>query len=307
MKRIRLKTAHGTYLRAGDTGEVNQSLIPGPWEEFIEEELAPPPPPPLPYDPWKWDGNFLAFPGAELGKGESPFFMQFAWNQDKRNIMIPQYGLAHTHLPVTQWAKYGGLQYDYRNDPAKYLAELDWMKQFIPGLCHFILTDHLNRAPWNELDARNYMDIHLSSIANKVDMLCLGWEFSEIPGLDDADLVVRLLSHARSIIGPNKILFYHDQPNWWAPAHSDGRSEWDFWRDANACNGLLFQLPYNISIDEMKYTLFEIPWNSQPTGIVGRINLLNKRAVVFEHSRLLNQFNNVIGMLKSKTGHYGWC
>ena len=43
MKRmkVRLRTAHGTYLRAGDVhGEINQANAPGPWEEFDLEEVG---------------------------------------------------------------------------------------------------------------------------------------------------------------------------------------------------------------------------------------------------------------------------
>lgn len=62
--RVRLRTAHGTYLRAGDQGEVNQTTKKGPWEEFeIEgvEEAPPPPVPPLvfPLVIGNWQGNFL--------------------------------------------------------------------------------------------------------------------------------------------------------------------------------------------------------------------------------------------------------
>ena len=37
---MRLRTAHGTYLRAGDTGIVNQTTNEGPWEEFTFEQAG---------------------------------------------------------------------------------------------------------------------------------------------------------------------------------------------------------------------------------------------------------------------------
>lgn len=53
--KIALKTAHGTYLRAGDLGEINTSKTLGPWELFdvIEQSSAPN------TVTQQWKGNFL--------------------------------------------------------------------------------------------------------------------------------------------------------------------------------------------------------------------------------------------------------
>lgn len=51
MTRYRIKTAHGTYLRAGDTGEVNQADNPAAWEEFDIEEIGSNPTPVPPPNP----------------------------------------------------------------------------------------------------------------------------------------------------------------------------------------------------------------------------------------------------------------
>ena len=70
MAKIRIKTAHGTYLRAGDKGEVNQAKEAKSWEEFEIEDVppliqpAPPTPPPdegglPPLIKGNWRGNFL--------------------------------------------------------------------------------------------------------------------------------------------------------------------------------------------------------------------------------------------------------
>lgn len=248
-------------------------------------------------------GNYLATPGF-------PFAHMYpGWDKAKqdefRRIYVDN---GNTHLPFAPFGSYGDVTYDYRNNPNKFndlCAELK-NSGILPVI--FVLTNNISGPEFTLQTSLEYLDQFVpfaESLVQLTSQFVCGWEASDIYFEGDEQFI--FAKKLRQVLGIGPQLYYHDRPNWWGP-HYPNRTEWNWWSDTTGIlDGILFQVPPNDSIAAIRETLFEIPWGSKPTGVVGRVvDHLGKKFVMFEHSRDLQHYNEVVDLVRDDSRISGW-
>jgi len=298
---IRLKTAHGTWLRAGDQGEVNQTTITGPWEVFEVVAIGSVTPDPKPSDR-VWNGNFLACPGQEYET--NPAETAFRAVHSSKPVWLPiireyrAYG--YTHLPLSiDDSHIGGRKFS----PEQFRTLMRQLRDegILPVPFLFGAADEWR---WSIEQMRAYLEDHLPVWGSVCWGLCLGWE----PGpLLFAETAHELTSIIREHVGPDKPVYYHGSPHWWGPPYMDGvRNEHDFWRETSL-TGHLHQYAPSDPIDWIKRDLYTDEDRRPLGGMVGRLALFDKDFVLFEHSRNYTRWVQVTNLVKGDQKVKGWC
>ena len=269
--------------------------------KLILNKLNPSNPPP--FDDGRWRGNFLALP-------DYPFaFMYPAWDEQKRLNFCQVYSKAgFNRLPISAWASYAGLSYDYSSKPDEFRKILSGLKSFGIDPVFFVITDAVNDNTKIGPDkAENFCNSFLPKIRDLVKFACLGWELNQVKGWDEHDdprsgeHMLNLSKYIKWNL-PTAKLYAHFQPNWWAPHYEKG-DEWTWWRDALSIDGLLHQirpdapieLTGNLQAPDGLYLALKYPVPGQPhiEGIKGRMEQLGKKYILFEHSRELRRWEIV--------------
>lgn len=277
-----------------------------------------------PFDLGYWRGNFLAFTNYPWA------FMYPAWPADARKYFRKFYAEAgFTHIPISIWAAYAGQGYDYYHNLDNFRTILFELRDAGIEPCLFVITDAVSQSTIVKPDtAQAFCDYALPKLKDLVRLACLGWELNQVDGWNEREGnrqsghdMIKLSSYIRWNL-PKAEIFLHLQPNWWAP-HYEGKSEVDFWRDAVEINGLLYQIRPDSSLrlkldvenedddpkseDGLYLALKYKGARPDAPGIAGRITAAGKKFVMFEHSRDIERWKQVIEIVSQDKRVSGYC
>lgn len=262
-----------------------------------------------------WRGNFLAFPGYEMA------FLYPSWSYAKREAFRKAYSAAGlTHLPIGIWGAYpqGQNVFDFTKNAQGYRDILIELKNDGIEPCVFVITDAVNNdTVITPKDAQKFCDYFLPKIKDLVKLTCLGWELNQVHGWSEQQDRMsghHMLDLSRFIRWnlPTAQIWAHFQPNWWAP-HYEGKKEIDWWNNAKEITGLLFQIRPESSLklhldvsnedddpssEDGLYLALKYRGAAKVDGVKGRMEMLSKRFVMFESSRTLDRWLQIVNIVK---------
>jgi len=288
--------------------------------------VEPPPGPPPEPERYAIYGNFLANAIEPWG------FMALSWwvhDRPRFDRFCRAYVAAgYRHLPVALWGAYAGnWPYDLRGDVSRASAAIIALVAAGVTPLLMVLTDELDGRRRDPVRDRAWVENEFARIwqalpheARATIPLCCGWEINSIPGYHEGDNprqgddLIALATAIADVTGAAP--WVHFTPNWWGPHYERGDED-RWWRDVGpSCVGLLGQIrpdaPITLEGDPSApdglYLMLRYPRRSDGAeGIAGRLRVLGKRFVLFEHSRDLERWRRVEAIVRSDGRVDGIC
>lgn len=280
---------------------------------------APVDPPPSSGDKYAWRGNFLAFPGYEMA------FMFPAWSQEKQENFLRDYRAAgHTHLPLSPFARYGGLEYDFSQDPQVFNNLIKRLKDKGIYVCVMAFTDAFKSHHPRTFDAAVRWASSYIPQLTAMELCCSGWEFNQINintpeyWCGDGTKHLEWGRFLKGLLPAGVPLYCHFSPEritGWPnyPNHDGPQDEPGWWKADNPFDGILYQRRPDEKIEfTIAHTIGgKAEDGSTDVGDAQRINGghwgISKRFVFFEHSRTQQRWQQIVDRIKGDKRIDGWC